>query len=161
MSDEKTVRIRVPRHSKINSDGRGRSVWAEPVDTAEFELVSTRMLRKMLDSKDALERKAIEDVADNNEPGVLARHPGKGTFEIIADTDLQAILDSDPGLPKVSRPTDVTLVPLAEDVESAADELSLVSTQALRKVLGKPVEDEPDNRVELDPGGGFDPYNSG
>lgn len=160
MGDEKTVKIRVPQPSKIKSDGSGRSVWAEPVDTAEFELVSTQMLRKMLDSNDAVERKAIEEVADADEPGVLARHAEKGTFEIIDDTDLQAILDSDPGLPKVRRPSDVTLAPLAEDAESVADELSLVSTQALRKVLGKSAEDAPDAKVELDPGGGFDPYNS-
>jgi hypothetical protein len=160
MSDEKTVRIRIPQPAKIKSDGGGRSVWNDPIDTIEFELVSTQMLRTMLDSKDDKQLKAIEDIADTGEQGVLARNAGNGAFEIIDDIDLQAILDSDPGLPKVSRPSDITLVPLAEDAESAGEELSLVSTQALRKVLGKPPEKDAKPKVELKPGGGFDPYNS-
>ena len=157
MSDEKTVKIRVPRSTKVTTDARGRSVWANPVDAVELELVSTQMLRTMLDAKDDSERKAIEDIADTGEKGVLARNSDKGTFEIIDDTDLQAILDSDPDLPKISRPSDVTLAPLANDAESAGDELSLVSTQALRKVLGLELEQEVE--AEADPGGGFDPYN--
>ena len=101
MSDEKTVKIRVPRSTKVTTDARGRSVWANPVDAVELELVSTQMLRTMLDAKDDSERKAIEDIADTGEKGVLARNADKGTFEIIDDTDLQAILDSDPDLTPV------------------------------------------------------------
>ncbi len=160
MSDEKTVKIRIPQPANIKSDGGDRSVWTDPVDTIEFELVSTQMLRTMLDAEDGKERKAIEDIAATGEQGVLARNADNGTFEIIDDTDLQAILDNDPGLPKVSRPSDVTLSPLTKDTESAGEELSLVSTQALRKVLGKPPEKEAKPIVELEPGGGFDPYNS-
>lgn len=160
MSDDKTVKIRIPQPAKIKSDGGGRSVWTDPVDTIEFELVSTQMLRTMLDAEDSKERKAIEDIAATGEQGVLARNADNGTFEIIDDTDLQAILDNNPGLPTVSRPSDVTLSPLTKDAGSAGEELSLVSTQALRKVLGKPPEKEAKPKIELEPGGGFDPYNS-
>ena len=160
MSDETTVKIRIPRPGKIKTDDRGRSVWAEPVETVEFELVSTHMLRTMLDADDARDRKAIENVADTAENGVLARNADKGTFEIIEDSDLQAILDSDPGLPKVIRPTDITLATSAQDEEPAGEELSLVSTQALKKVLGEQPGSKPESRVEPDPGGGFDPYNN-
>ena len=77
----------------------------------------------------------------------------------IEDEDLQAILDSTRDLPPVTRPADVTLVPLKED---AGPELSLVSTQALRKMLGQK-EPQPEAKPKKlrDISGGFDPYNSG
>ena len=77
-------------------------------------------------------------------------------FEIIDDTDLQAILDVDSDLPKLSRPTDVTREPLHDYADE--ENLSLVTTMALRKVLAKDNDD-----VTTEPGGdtsGMDPYNS-
>ena len=42
----------------VGPDGRGRTVWTEPVDTAdELELVSTQALRVILQSKDKKARK--------------------------------------------------------------------------------------------------------
>jgi hypothetical protein len=56
----------------------------------------------------------------------------------------------------------VTLVPLKED---SGVELSLVSTQALRKLLGtkqRPAAAPGDKSpIKRDSGGGFDPYNTG
>ncbi len=159
MSDhEPTIKIRRP--PRIQSDGRGRSVWTDPVNTAdELELVSTQALRVILNSNDKKARKAIEAVARSGNEGVLARNPASGTFEIIEDADLQAILDSAQDLPPMTRPADVTLVPLNED---PGVELSLVSTQALRKVLGQkePKADAKSKKLR-DTSGGFDPYNSG
>ena len=154
---EPTVKIRRP--PRIQTDGRGRSVWTEPVDTAdELELVSTQALRVILKSKDKKARKAIEAVARSGNEGVLARNPTSGTFEIIEDADLQAILDNAHDLPPMTRPADVTLVPLNED---PGVELSLVSTQALRKALGqKEPTAEPKPKKLRDISGGFDPYNS-
>jgi hypothetical protein len=159
MSDhEPTIKIRRP--ARIQTDGRGRSVWTDPVDTAdELELVSTQALRVILKSNDQKARKAIEAAARSGNEGVLARNPASGTFEIIEDADLQAILDNARDLPPVTRPADVTLVPLSDD---PGVELSLVSTQALRKVLGqKEPKAEAKSKKLRDISGGFDPYNSG
>ena len=50
-----------------------------------------------------------------------------------------------------------------EPVEPTADldDLSLVSTMALRRILGKDEEEEEEKIDPADSGGGFDPYNSG
>ena len=155
---EPTIKIRRP--PRIQTDGRGRTVWTEPVDTSdELELVSTQALRVILDSNDKQAREAIEAAARSGSEGVLARNPTSGTFEIIEDADLQAILDNAHDLPPMTRPADVTLVPLNED---PGVELSLVSTQALRKVLGQEQSKaEAKPKKSRDVGGGFDPYNSG
>ncbi len=155
---EPTIKIRRP--PRIQTDGRGRSVWTDPVDTAdELELVSTQALRVILKSNDQKARKSIEKAAQTGNDGVLVRNPASGTFEIIEDEDLQVILDSSKDLPPMTRPADVTLVPLNED---PGVELSLVSTQALRKMLGQqePVA-ETKSKKRGDTDGGFDPYNSG
>lgn len=155
---EPTIKIRRP--PRIRTDGQGRSVWDEPVDPAdELELVSTQALRIILDADDKKARKAISDAVSTASDGVLARHPSSGTFEVIEDDELQKILDSSSDLPPMSRPADVTLEPVNQD---AGEELSLVSTQALRKLLGtEPPKSEVGKKTKRDSGGGFDPYNSG
>ena len=155
MSDEYTKTVRIPRPGKIHTDGRGRSVWTDPVETAEFELMSTTALKKVLDSDDDIAKKAIADAAASGGDGVLARDTATGLFEIVSDEDLQAILDDDFSLPKKTRPADVTLEPASDE---PSEELSLVSTQALRKILH---QDDDDQLDDLEPDGGFDPYNSG
>jgi len=87
---------------------------------------------------------------------VLARDPATGYFEIIDDTDLQAILDTNADLPKLSRPVDVTLEPLHDYADD--ESLSLVTTMALRKVLAKG-DDDSSAEAEID-SSGMDPYNS-
>lgn len=161
MNDKPSNKNSPARQPKIHTDGRGRSVWSDPVKTVELELVSTRILKKILDSDDAESRKSIQRAAQSKSEGVLARNPSSGTFEIIDDDDLQAILDGNDSLPPVTRPSDVTLVPLKESDEEAAEELSLVSTQALRKILRTDDKEDKEDEPPDDPGGGFDPYNSG
>jgi hypothetical protein len=159
MSDyEPTIKIRRP--PRVRTDGQGRSVWEDPVDTAEeLELVSTQALKIILESDDKIARQALADAANTGNNGVLARHPASGAFEVIEDDELQKILDSASDLPPISRPADVTLEPVNPD---AGEELSLVSTQALRKILGtEPPKSEVGKKTKRDTGGGFDPYNSG
>ncbi len=156
MSDTATKKVLVRRTPKIAPDGRGRSVWVDPVETAKLELVSTQMLKVMLSSQDDADRKAIEEAADTAVEGVLARDPANGQFEIIDDDDLQAILDENQGLPALSRPADATLEPLRDYAND--DQLSLVSTQALRKVLGN--DDAEDAEMPTTEATGFDPYNA-
>ena len=161
MADEYIPTVRIRRPSKVTTDSRGRTVWADTVETAELELVSTSELQKILASTDDNTRSAIERIVPAEGEGVLARDPATGLFEIISDADLKAILDSNSDLPKTSRPADVTLEPVSRT--NSTDELSLVSTQVLRKVLRKePPKEAPRETVrKTDKGGGFDPYNSG
>ena len=51
------------------------------------------------------------------------------------------------------------LKPLHDYVED--DKLSLVSTQALRKVLKHADDDKDDSDITVDSGGGFNPYDHG
>lgn len=156
MSDEKPNNILVRRPKKIKTDSRGRSVWADPIESAALELVSTQTLKQILSSSDDKNRESIRDAANTTADGVLAHDPATGFFEIIDDNDLQAILDANSDLPKLSRPTDVTLEPLHDYADN--ENLSLVTTMALRKVLAND-DDEVTTEPELDKSG-MDPYNS-
>ena len=60
MSDKLNTTARIQRPAKLESDGRGRSVWAEPVGTAEFKLLYTVELRKILKDEDVDEPVAEE-----------------------------------------------------------------------------------------------------
>lgn len=158
MAEDYAPTIRIRRPAKVTTDERGRTVWAETVETAQLELVSTAMLHKILQSSDDDTRTAIERVVIGKEEGVLARDPATGLFEIISEADVQAFLKSD-NLPKTGRPPEFTLEPENPDADQAGDELSLVSTQVLRKILRK---DAPSPvRKNKDQGGGFDPYDHG
>ena len=155
MADKPSSKVLVKRPSKVRTDSRGRSVWADPVESANLELVSTQTLKHILAAKDDQDRRAIEKAVQSHDEGVLARNQDNGEFEIIGDEELQAIVDdSSFDLPKLSKPADVTLEPLHDYADD--EQLSLVSTQALRRVLLH--EDETDDESGDDEGGGFNPY---
>ena len=156
MSETTSKKLLVRRPSKIAADGHGRSVWVDPAESAELELVSTQMLKVILTSRDDVERKAIEAAADTSVSGVLARDPANGQFEIIEDDELQAILNENDGLPEISRPADATLEPIRDFVDD--DHLALVSTQALRKVLSDDDGQEPEPAANEPIG--FNPYDA-
>lgn len=158
MSDDNTAKVLVRRQSKTKSDGDSHSVWADPVESAQLELVSTQTLKQILSSNDVENREAVKEAARSTSEGVLARDPATGYFEIIEEEELQVILDSDQDLPKLRRPSDVTAEPLHDYAD--CDHLSLVSTQALRRVLVDDDEKEQSESVESDVGG-FNPYDSG
>jgi hypothetical protein len=158
MAEDYAPTVRIRRPAKVTTDERGRTVWAEAVETAQLELVSTVMLHKILASSDDDTRSAIERIVSEQEEGVLARDPATGLFEIISDADLQAILKDNDSLPKIARPAQATLEPAHSKAADTDDELSLVSTQVLRKILHK--ETPKTAPKKKDQGGGFDPYNS-
>lgn len=161
MSERDSTRVLVRRPARITTDGHGRSVWADPVDGAELELVSTQMLKVMLTSRDDSDLKAIESVADSATEGILARRPADGGFEIIDDDELQEILASNQDLPKIDKPADATLEPLKDFADD--EHLSLVSTRALRKVLSDDDGDSAANDADLpkiEPAN-FNPYDNG
>ncbi len=157
MDDELKQTVRLIRRSKVSTDDRGRSVWSEPIEDAELELVSTQMLERMLVTDDEGRREKLKEAAETRD-GILARNTTTNGFEVIDDDDLEAALgsaSSDEGPPRVADVMYEPVVPPEED-----EELSLVSTQMLRRMLG---EEEEDNTEGDDPAqpGGFDPYNSG
>ena len=158
MAEDYATTIRIRRPAKVTTDDRGRSVWADTIESAELELVSTAELKKILAASDEESLSAIEKVVTPTDEGVLARDPATGLFEIISDTDLQAILAENDHLPKTRQPADVTLEPVRNAPAEADGELSLVSTQVLRKVLSRDAPKPPQSKK--DSGGGFDPYNS-
>lgn len=154
MADDYTATIRIKRPSKVTTDDRGRTVWAGEIQEAELELVSTNELKQILEASDPARRSAIEQVASGKTDGVLARDPATGLFEIVSDSDLQAALAQEPGSRQPAAPAGGL-----EPVEDrSGEDLSLVSTQVLRKVLKS---DAKSGAPKKDPGGGFDPYDSG
>jgi len=162
MSNDLFKTVRLVRRGKVTTDDRGRSVWAEPVADAELELVSTQMLQQMLESDDE-ERKERLKAASSTRDGVLARNTSTEEFEVIDDDDLKAALSVAEGSTGPGRVADVIYEPVVDDeAGDDGEELSLVSTQMLRKMLGADEEtDDTDKAPEADVGQSFDPYNSG
>lgn len=92
MSDKVKTSIRIQRPARVNSDGRARSVWSETVETAEFELLSTVALKKILKSSDEAAKESIAAAASTGNHGVLARDMATGRFKILDDAEFQKSL---------------------------------------------------------------------
>jgi hypothetical protein len=160
VSDKYKQTVRIVRRPKVRVDDRGRNVWAEPIEEAELDLVSTAMLKRVLSSEDEVKKQQIRDAAVGKD-GVLAHDPEKDRFEIIDDADLEAALQAASKGMDAIKAADVQLVPLSSRADNADEELSLVSTQALRRILDPGSADTKDAaKIEPDDSG-FDPYNSG
>jgi hypothetical protein len=129
MGENKPAGVMVRRPAATGPDGDSAG------DNAgnEVELVSTQMLKQILCSKDVENRRGVADAAKRDGEGVLARDPETGYFVILDEDELKAIVESGQELPKLSRPSDVTVAPLHDYADS--EHLSLVSVQALRRVL--------------------------
>lgn len=161
MAKEFTKTVRIRKVGKVAPDERGRSVWLGKVEPVELELVSTSALEKILKSEGGKTRSEIRKLAAGRKDGVLARDMVTGHFRIVSEADLR---NASPARPadKPKRDSDVTAQPISEKARRAADELSLVSTQILRKVL-KP-EDRPAATKpwpgKKDKFGGFNPYDN-
>lgn len=159
MSDLLKQTLRIARESKVRTDDRGRSVWAEPVEETELELVSTMMLKQLLESEDEQQKQRLAQAAAGKD-GVLAHNINNDQFEIIDDDDLKAALASADSAPTVASTADVIYEPLMEQADTDDDELSLVSTQALRQLMSDDDEPSDDASPDAITGSGFDPYNS-
>ncbi len=150
MSDELKRTVRLRRIPKVADDEHGHSVWTKPVETGEFELVSTVMLKRMLTSED--KRLRLQKASEKKE-GYLVRSTDDEDFAVIDDEDLQAALSS---AADTAQPADVTYEPLVETDDG--EELSLVSTQMLRRMLSGDDAAQDEDDATIDEGGGFDPY---
>ncbi len=157
MSDKLNQTQRILRSSKVKTDGRGRTVWADTVETTSLELMSTQMLKKVVESNDANANNDLRKVSEGKD-GLLARDTEKGRFEIISDDELQQILDGTDSK-SGAEPASIETEDSAPIDIRGEEELELVSTQMLRVVLD--LEDEPVQEEEGKPQSGFDPYNSG
>ena len=154
MTEQLKKTIRLVRRGKLGTDERGRNVWTGDVETCELELVSTSELQRIIASGDEERKERLRQAAAGGD-GVLAHDTANDRFEVIDDEDLKAALESADQAP--TRSADVVYEPVSSSDD--IDELSLVSTMALRRMLGQQDEVE---EVETEPGEqGFDPYNSG
>ena len=154
MGEQFKETVRIVRKDKVMTDERGRTVWNVPVEEVELELVSTEMLKTLIDSGDADKRQRLEDAARGKE-GVLAHSPTSGTFEIIDDDDLKAALEGVDGVSEIIDAAEFRDESLLDRADTGDEELSLVSTQMLKVMLE--IEDEEDGE---DDGKGFNPYDS-
>lgn len=147
-----------PSRRRVHTDERGHTVFDGTINTGKFELVSTQRLKALLDDEKSGHREAAARLADSDQDGYLAQD-SSGHLQIIDDDDLQSLLDASQQAPGKTRPA-----PPAPEPEVAQDdeELSLVSTQRLRKLLDIP--EGPGEKASEQPVkdeiGGFDPYNS-
>jgi hypothetical protein len=157
----KTVRIR--KIDKVAPDHRGRSVWLGKIEPVELELVSTTALEKILKTEGGDTRSEIRKLAAGRKNGVLARDAATGHFRILSDADLRKAATAPPPGDGPKRSGVVTAAPLTETARKKADELSLVSTQILRKVV-KPDDEagsgKPRPAARKDKSAGFNPYDN-
>lgn len=162
MAKDHTRTVQIRKIEKVAADHRGRSVWLGKIEPVELQLVSTTALEKILKTEGGKTRVEIEKLAAGRKNGVLARDTATGHFRILSEADLKKAATAPPGDgPK--RGAVVTAAPLSETTRRKAEELSLVSTQILRKVV------RPDGRAEIekpkpagrkDKFGGFNPYDN-
>jgi hypothetical protein len=162
MADDFTRTVRIQRPSRVAEDDRGRSVWVGKVESVELELVSTTALQKLLKTADGRTQAEIRSLADSRKDGVLARDTATGVFQIVSDEDLKTAVEITAPRDGPARVAEIKGAPVSEKTLKAAEELSLVSTQILRKVLmpdGKAEYEKP-KTGRKDRSGGFDPYNN-
>jgi len=156
----KTVQIR--KVDKVASDLHGRSVWLGKVEPVELELMSTMALKKILKTEGGETRTEIEKLAAGRKNGVLARDTATGHFRILTDHDLRKVATAPQG--EGPKRSGVSVgAPLTDTARKKADELSLVSTQILRKVVkpgGKAEVQKAKASLKKDRFGGFNPYDT-
>jgi len=162
MAKDPTKTVRIRKVDKVAPDTRGRSVWLGKIEPVELELVSTTALQAILKTEGGKTRVEIQKLAAGRKNGVLARDTATGHFRILSETDLRKAATAPPGEgPK--RSGVVTAPPLTETTRKKAEELSLVSTQILRKVVkpdGSTGIEKPKSAGRKDKFGGFNPYDN-
>ena len=161
MSKDHTKTVRIRKVEKIAPGLQGRSVWLGKIEPVELELVSTTALEKILKTEGGETRSEIHKLAASRKDGILARDTATGHFRIVSEADLKKALNAPPG-ERPKRAAEVTAAPLTDTARKKADELSLVSTQILRKVMkpGEKVEAATPKAGKKDKFGGFNPYDN-
>jgi hypothetical protein len=161
-SKDPTKIVRIHKIDKVAPDHRGRSVWLGKIEPVELELVSTTALEKILKTGGGETRSEIRKLAAGRKNGLLARDTATGHFRILSGHDLRNAAKAPPPGDGPKRSGAVTAASLTKTTRMKADELSLVSTQILRKVV-KPDEAEAGKSRQgprKDKSGGFNPYDN-
>ena len=162
MAKDHTKTVQIRRVAKVAPDDRGRSVWLGKVEPIELELVSTIALQKILKTGGGDTRAEIGKLASGRKNGVLAREAATGHFRILSEADLRRAATAPPSPADGPQRRNVTTgAPISDTVRRKADELSLVSTQMLRKVVrpdGTAGVEKP--ATKKDRSGGFNPYDN-
>ena len=150
---EKTIRLRRPA-----TPGSDTSDGADTQATAEFELVSTQMLERILVAENQAPKQQIEELADSDD-GWLAREADGDKFEIVKDEELEAALRA---MNEGHDPLDVPDASFerVDALKETASDLCLVSTQHLRRVLSPDAEEEDLADKIMREARGFNPYNN-
>lgn len=152
MTDKPDQTMKILRSSKVMTDDRGRTVWIDPVETARLELVSTQMLKQIIDAGDAEDTATLSNLAAGGD-GLVARDMDDGRFEVISDEELQHILDGTEKDYAANRAAAVVDDP-ADETAATEGDFELVSTQMLRVILGTELDEADDVPAEQ----GFNPY---
>ncbi len=129
MSDILKQTAKIVRKSTDSVDRAGANVWTDPIQPVELELVSTVKLERILKSNDEDTKRKIRDVVDDDPDA-------NGVLAHDAESDSYELVDAD-----------------------GKEEFSLVSTQMLKRMLGKDVPETANDDVDKVVTG-FDPYNS-
>ncbi len=84
MSEQLKNTVRINKSALTQSDSSNTNVWSEPIESIEFELVSTASLKKLLTTDEDTRRK-LETVAAEatGTPGVLAHNVDNDRYEIV------------------------------------------------------------------------------
>ena len=93
MADELRQTVKITRRPKVTTDDRGRTVWVDTVVTANLELVSTQMLRQIVDADDGETKDHLRHIAEG-EDGLLA-HGIDNTFEMYDSNEMRQFKPTD------------------------------------------------------------------
>lgn len=148
--------LRIKGSSKIKMDERGHAVWVGDIESAEFELVPTRRVKAIVESGDEDKIDEISRIARTGPQGVLIQDCSDGHFDVLESGSLDELLQ-DPNAPVVREPDEQATAAGAAELD---DDLELMDTQILKKILvseGKIEQLEPEEPEENE---GVDPYDT-
>jgi hypothetical protein len=156
-SEGYTTTVIIRRPARVSIDDRGHNVWTAPIEETELELMTTQELKLALAAADDADRQAMHAMAESGKRGIVARNPATGVLDVVSEDELRELQrDKTVRLPQL---LDTDTAPVTGD---NAQELSLVSTQMLKQMLGNEELkglDEPEEIAEAKKG--FNPYDHG
>lgn len=154
-SEAYTTTVIIRRPARVSIDDRGHNVWTAPIEETELELMTTQELKVALAAADDADRQAMQAMAESGKRGIVARNPVTGALDVVSEDELR----------ELQRDKTVRL-PQLLDTDTAPDtgnddgqELSLVSTQMLKQMLGDEESKGPGEPEEIaEAEKGFNPY---
>ncbi len=146
----------IRRSTEERTDDHGDTIWADDIKEIELELMSTQDLELAIQASSETDRESLRALAESDRDGVVARDRATGLYDLISEAELRESLDIDITLSTSIRRNE--MVPESTDA-GREDELSLVSTQALHRMLNQSDSEATIEAQVDDPG--FNPYDKG